>query len=209
MELSNQEKQLWRPGYKVVAGVDEAGRGAWAGPLVVGAVLLTANFYKQLPAWVALVNDSKKLTPRRRQQLFVKIKTTLVWSVGLVASREIDKIGIGEANRLGVIRAVNNLKNKPDYIVSDYVAKLPVTINHVPTRNITHGDAKFIIVALASIVAKVYRDELVTQYDKKYPGYGFAKHKGYGTKQHIKALQELGVCKIHRRSYRPIVQYLV
>ncbi len=209
MWLSHLEKQLWRPGYKLIAGVDEAGRGAWAGPIAAGVVLLTASFYKQLPAWVALVNDSKKLTPRRRQQLFDKIKTNLIWSVGLVTNREIDKIGIGAANRLAVERAVNNLSIKPDYIASDYIARLPNKINHIPVQTIIHGDAKFIIIALASIVAKVYRDELVTRYDKKYPGYGFAKHKGYGTLQHSQALGSLGPAPIHRLSYRPLARYLL
>ncbi|MFA4818249.1 MAG: ribonuclease HII [Patescibacteria group bacterium] len=209
MRLSYLEKQLWRQGYKLIAGVDEVGRGAWAGPMVAAAVILPKSTKIAVAPWLELINDSKKLSPRRRQEIFNQLKDKITWAVGVVSNKEIDQLGVGPANRLAVKRAVNKLPLKPNYILADYVAKLPPTINQSPIKSVIHGDAKIVVIALASIMAKIYRDRLMVKFDKYCSGYGFSQHKGYGTKQHQIALAKLGVTNIHRRSYRPVARYLV
>lgn len=206
-----QEQALWRAGYNVVAGVDEVGRGAWAGPIVAGAVLLTPKFLtaiKPLP-WFGKVNDSKLLSPTMRGRIFNGLRHKIPWAVGVVSSQQIDAMGIAVANKLAVTLAVKNLRKRPDFVLVDYVAKLGGEVAGVPARVLVDGDARVFAIALASIVAKVHRDKLMVDYAQKYPGYDFAQHKGYGTQEHRRCLASLGPCPAHRRSYRPVASALV
>lgn len=198
-----QENKLKSQGYHLIAGVDEVGRGAWAGPLVAAAVVLRSNDYRRQP-WHKLVRDSKELSAKNREEVFSAVKTKLVWSVGIVSNQTIDKYGLAQANKQAVTQAIIRLRLKPDFILTDYIANLGQTLVSKPARAVIDGDASIFSVALASIIAKVYRDRLMKQYDSRHPGYGFAKHKGYGTKQHAMALVKLGPCALHRQTYRPI-----
>ena len=198
------ERRLWRRGYTVVAGVDEVGRGAWAGPLVAAAVLLPPKKELLRQSWCKLVNDSKKLSPKIRRLIYSQANKQIKWAVGMVSSEVIDKIGVAEANRQAVNLAVKNLKPTPDYVLADFIFHLGKTIADKPAQTIVDGDARVFLIALASIMAKVARDRLMTTYDKRYPGYGFAQHKGYGTRQHAAALKRLGPCVLHRLTYRPV-----
>jgi len=198
------ERRLWRRGYTVVAGVDEVGRGAWAGPLVAAAVLLPPKKELLRQSWCKLVNDSKKLSPKIRRLIYSQANKQIKWAVGMVGSEVIDKIGVAEANRQAVNLAVKNLKPTPDYVLVDFIFRLGKTIADKPAQTIVDGDARVFLIALASIMAKVARDRLMTTYDKRYPGYGFAQHKGYGTRQHAIALKRLGPCVLHRLTYRPV-----
>jgi len=205
------ERALWSSGKVLVAGVDEVGRGAWAGPIVAGAVLISSVEFLRLKRqpWFKQVADSKLLSPVVRERIFVAAEREVVWSLGVVNNKVIDKVGIALANRQAVHLAVSKLKTKPDYVLVDYVARLGETVANVPARVIVDGDNKVFSIALASIIAKVSRDRLMVIYGKKYPGYGFAAHKGYGTPEHQQALAQLGVSPLHRRSYRPIQEYLL
>jgi ribonuclease HII len=212
METSlKHEHSLWQKGYKLVAGVDEVGRGSWAGPIVAGAVAIEHKKLSQLKkqSWFKQVADSKLLTPQKRETIFKACEKKVIWSVGVVNNKEIDKIGIGSANRRVIHLAVNNLPRKPNYILTDYVAKLANEVAGIPTKVLVDGDAKVFSIALASIMAKVYRDRLMIKYHAKYPGYGFAQNKGYGTAQHLVVLKKLGPSPLHRRSYRPVSACLV
>lgn len=195
------EAALWEAGFRLIAGADEAGRGAWAGPLVAAAVILPADRATLAPL-LGAVDDSKKLTAAERERLFDLIHACAVAiGVGSVAAPEIDVLGIAAANRLALRRAVEALAIAPDYLLLDYltVPELPL-----PQRGVPHGDALSLSVASASIIAKVTRDRLMIVEDQAHPGYGFARHKGYGTAMHRDALVRLGPCPLHRRSYAPI-----
>jgi ribonuclease HII len=212
MEISlRHEYNLWQKGYKLVAGMDEVGRGSWAGPIVAGAVIIDrkklSQFKKQ--SWFKQVADSKLLTPLKRESIFKACEKEIIWAVGVVNNRVIDRIGIGEANRRVIHLAINNLPLKPNYILVDYVSKLGDKIFDIPAEVLVDGDAKVFSIALASIIAKVYRDRLMTKYHAKYSGYGFKQHKGYGTAQHASALKKLGPSSLHRHSYRPVSACLV
>lgn len=185
-----------------MAGVDEVGRGAWAGPIVAAAVVMP--FKSSYASWHKLVQDSKKLSAQTRQRIFDLAKDEIDWAVGLVSSRAIDELGLARANKTAVTLAVSHLKLKPDFVLADYIAHLGATIANKPAQTIIRGDARVFSIALASIFAKVHRDRLMEEYDRIHPGYGFAEHKGYGTRRHAKALHSLGPCLIHRRTYRPV-----
>ena len=205
----DQEIEICSCGHRVVAGVDEAGRGAWAGPLVAGAVilphpsLLRANGKgDDLLEQLAALRDSKMLSPNVREDLLELITRLAVGiGVGVVSSGLADVIGIGPANRLAMARAVRALPTKPDFLLLD---AFPLRSMPIPQRPIIRGDATCISIAAASIVAKVARDHMMCEQDEFYPEYGFAQHKGYGTRQHADALAEYGVTPIHRRSFAPI-----
>ncbi len=205
------ERQLWRRGYVTVAGVDEVGRGAWAGPLVAAAVLISKDEVAlwRRQKWFWQVADSKQLSPKVREEIVKACRGTVRSAVGVVEPGQIDTIGIGNANRQAMYLAVKQLHGKPRYVLTDYVPKLGTTLAGVPASVLVDGDVKVFSVALASIIAKVYRDQLMVQYEARYPGYGFAQHKGYGTRQHRAALARLGPCPLHRRSYRPVAAVLV
>jgi ribonuclease HII len=203
------ELQLCFGGHMLVAGVDEAGRGAWAGPLVAGAVifpnpheLLVASSAADLSAELAALRDSKMLAEHIREQLLDAIKSTaLAVGVGIVSSALIDAIGIGPSNRLAMSRAIRDLGVRPDYLVID-AFRLPLM--PIQQRPIIKGDATCMSIAAGSVVAKVTRDRIMRRYDEEFPAYGFAQHKGYGTSQHAEAILSAGVAPIHRKSFAPI-----
>lgn len=195
-----EEAALWRRGYRNVAGLDEAGRGAWAGPVVAAAVVLPPD-----PGWLrqrlAGVRDSKTLSPAEREALFPEIlRVAVAVGVGMAGPEEIDALGIVPATRLAMERALKALAVTPDALIIDALT-LAVPL---PQRVIVQADARCLSVAAASIVAKVTRDRWMVEMDRLYPGYGFAGHKGYGTPAHRQALREHGPCPIHRRSFAPV-----
>ncbi|MFA5048030.1 MAG: ribonuclease HII [Patescibacteria group bacterium] len=183
-------------GYRRVVGIDEAGRGSWAGP-VVAACLLFDPSIKRLPG----ISDSKLLTAKQRDNFFVWLAGSFSYGVGIISSKIIDKHGIVAATKLAMAEAVNKLKIKPDFLLIDAV-KLDIV--EVEQKSLIRGDQKVWSIAAASIIAKVIRDRLMTDYGKQYENYGFDRHKGYGTKLHQDKLAERGICPIHRKSYTPI-----
>ena len=179
--------------YSYICGIDEAGRGPLAGPVVAGAVILPKD------CRILYINDSKKLSEKRRNELFDIIKEEAVtYGIGIIDAARIDEINILQATYEAMRSAINNLNPLPDILLNDAVTIPKVDIKQVP---IIKGDAKSISIAAASVLAKVTRDRIMEEYDKKYPEYGFAKHKGYGTKQHIQALEQFGASPIHRRTF--------
>ena len=179
--------------YRCICGIDEAGRGPLAGPVVAGAVILPAD------CEILYLNDSKKLSEKRREALFVEIQEKAVaWSVGIVGPDVIDEINILQATYEAMRQAISKLDPVPQVLLNDAVTIPGVAIPQVP---IIKGDAKSVSIAAASILAKVTRDHMMEEYDKDYPEYGFAKHKGYGTPAHITALKEFGPTPIHRRTF--------
>ncbi len=199
-----------RPGsVGLVAGVDEAGRGAWAGPLVAAAVVFphpdhldSGSGEANLAAGLARLRDSKLLAPVTRRHLMRYIQeAALAVGVGVVSPGLLDIIGVGPANRLAMARAIRDLGMWPDFLLVD---AFPLPSMPIPQRAIVKGDSTCMSIAAASVVAKVVRDHIMEEYDRLYPGYGFAMHKGYGTPQHVEALMQLGVSPIHRRSYAPV-----
>lgn len=194
----DREHQLLRAGHRFIAGIDEAGRGAWAGPVVAAAVILN------LPETSSLreVNDSKQLSPRQRDKLYqIIVDHCLAYGIGQGSVEEIDTVGILPATRLAMTRAVAALSPPPDALIIDAV-RLP-QINK-PQAVFNFADAISLSVAAASILAKVTRDRLLIDLDAQFPAYGFARHKGYGTRVHQAALQSIGPCVAHRRSFKPI-----
>lgn len=178
---------------QAVCGIDEAGRGPLAGPVVAGAVILPRD------CEILFLNDSKKLSEKRREALFEEIKEKAVsWSIGVVGPDVIDEINILQATYQAMRQAIQGLSVEPDLLLNDAVTIPQVTIPQVP---IIKGDAKSVSIAAASIMAKVTRDRMMVEYDRLFPEYGFAKHKGYGTGAHIAAIRALGPCPIHRRSF--------
>jgi ribonuclease HII len=196
--MHKTETNLKQRGYQYIAGVDEAGRGPLAGPVVAAAVILPDGYKNKE------IRDSKKLTPFKREQLFIEIKNTAIsYAAGIVGWREIDEMGILEATKLAMRRAVMLLNPKPDFILIDAV---PINVIGIPQMTIIHGDAIVFSIAAASIIAKVTRDHLMQKYDKQFPQYGFREHMGYGTEIHLKAIREHGPCQIHRMSFSPFAE---
>lgn len=188
------ENNLWLHGITHIAGVDEAGRGPLAGPVVAASVIFPKHLI------IEGVNDSKKLTQNKRELLFDIISSkALSIGVGIISHDEIDRVNILQATFLAMKKSLENLTVNPDYVLVDgkYFKHNKYTV-----QNIVDGDAKSFTIAAASIIAKVTRDRLMEAYDKKYPQYGFAKHKGYGTSQHIEAIKKCGLCEIHRKSFK-------
>jgi ribonuclease HII len=187
------EAQAWRAGIARIAGLDEAGRGPLAGPVVAAAVILAPD------RRVRKLCDSKLLTPERREALFHAITTHAVGvGVGIIDHATIDRVNILQATRLAMLEALRQLAVAPDLVITDFV-KLPGLT--CPQRNLVDGDARCATVAAASIIAKVTRDRLMVEADQQYPEYGFARHKGYATPQHLAALDRLGPCPLHRRTF--------
>lgn len=189
--LKQYEKEYGHLGY--VCGIDEVGRGPFAGPVVACAVILPKD------CRILYINDSKKLSEKRREELYdIIIKEAVAYGIGIKDNNRIDEINILQATYEAMREAINNLSVKPDVLLNDAVTIPGVDIKQVP---IIKGDAKSISIGAASIVAKVTRDRMMAEFDEKYPGYEFAKNKGYGTAAHIEGLKKYGPCEIHRRSF--------
>lgn len=201
----NEEKKLWKQGYKIIAGIDEAGRGPLAGPVVAAAVAVLD--YKKMIRQLAdkNINDSKKLSEKQREEIYEKLISwpEIRWGVGIVSETVIDKINILQATKLAMNRALK--KTSPDFLLIDGNFKIN---SIVPQSSIVSGDQKVMSIAMASIIAKVTRDRLMQRYHKKYPQYGFDKHKGYGTATHFASLEEHGPCKIHRKTFYPVNKFI-
>jgi ribonuclease HII len=193
------EADLWNSGLSYIAGLDEAGRGALAGPVAVGAVILP-NDRTRLSSALAGARDSKQLTPPARERLAPRIREiALAWSVGFADAAEIDSQGIVRATRLAAIRALHQFSIAPQYLLTDFRLELPQL--EISQTSIVKGDAHCLSIACASILAKTERDALMRELDARHPGYGLGKHKGYGTQAHRSALKRLGLSSIHRRSF--------
>ena len=190
-------------GYHLIAGVDEAGRGPLAGPVAAAAVILPPDLTGDEP-WLAAIDDSKRLSERRRTEAAALIrKNSLACAVELISPETIDHIGIGHAVIRAMLTAVSRLRPAPHALLMDWV---PIKECPLPHQTVVKGDARSLSIAAASILAKVARDELMVQADGRYPGYGFARHKGYATRAHLRCLSELGPSPIHRRSFSPLRQ---
>lgn len=193
------ERRAQAAGARWVAGVDEVGRGPLAGPLVAAAVILPA---RGAPARLKGLRDSKQLTPVERDDLHERIQdTALAIGVGFASPCRIDAEGIGRAGRLAMVEAVDALGLTPDLVLVDGLNVPELTL---PKQRIIGGDARCLSIAAASVVAKVIRDRLMVRLAEAEPGYGFARHKGYGTREHLRALQALGPCAAHRKSFAPV-----
>ena len=226
--LLKYESGLWKKGINLIAGVDEAGRGPLAGPMVVAAVIfkretleilneefsnhnhITGNYDVSLDKvgrQYASINDSKKLTPKRRGELYgFIINEAISYSIEEISKDEIDSKGISAGIQKGFWGAVKNLTTCPEHVLTDYVHIRKLAGEY--QTNITKGDGLSINIAAASILAKVYRDKLMCEYALKFPEYSFEKHKGYGTKLHLESIEKYGPCDIHRRSFRPVKLFL-
>jgi ribonuclease HII len=194
------ESALWQTQISHIAGIDEAGRGAWCGPVAAAAVILPAEL-TILESYHG-VRDSKLMSARQREHWAAFIKENAVsWQVGLASHEEIDALGIVPATRLAMQRAVAGLTLQPEYLLIDAVKfpQLPI-----PQKSIIRGDQQSLSIAAASILAKTARDAVLVEMAAIYPGYGFERHKGYGTRCHQQSLQDLGPCEIHRRSFAPV-----
>ena len=197
-----QEKGLWRAGHKIVGGIDEAGRGTWAGPVFAAVVVLSPTISNN--RMLGNVRDSKQMTARQRQKWAQLIKELcLDWGVGKATNKEIDRLGIVPATHLAARRALKQLKFTPDFLLLDY---LKLEIINIPQRSFVHGDQKVLSIAAASVLAKTSRDEFMIDMDRIYPLYLFRSNKGYGTTAHQQALQKHGVCPIHRVSFKPVME---
>lgn len=187
------ENELYKKGSIYIAGIDEVGRGPLAGPVVAAAVILRKD------AFIYGVNDSKKLSPAKRNELFEVIRSeAIAIGVGIIGEKEIDEINILNATKKAMLLAVSQLKPYPDTLLIDAVKLEGIELSQL---SIIKGDMKSISIAAASIIAKVTRDRMMDEFCLKYPEYGFSKHKGYGTSEHIVALRKCGPCEIHRRSF--------
>lgn len=192
--LKQEERKLYEANIQFICGIDEAGRGPLAGPVVVGAVILPEN------SFIEGVNDSKKVSEKKREKLYEQItEEAIAYSVGIVDQKTIDEINILNATKLGVKIALEGLKQKPDIIMVDALNNMDTL--GIPYISVIKGDAKNYSIAAASIIAKVTRDRIMRQWDEVYPIYGFAKHKGYGTAEHIRVIKENGPCILHRKSF--------
>lgn len=199
-DLWTFEKEARAQGYSSIAGVDEAGRGPLAGPVVSSAVVLPVGFVKDA------ITDSKKLSPKKRDYLYDKIYAEAVSiGTGIVDAPEIDRINILQASLLSMAMAVDNLYPVPDFLLIDGIHRPPCRIPH---RTIPKGDARSVSIAAASIVAKVSRDRMMERYHLDYPRFEFSKNKGYPTKTHKTAIRKYGYCPIHRRSFRGVKEHL-
>ena len=193
------ERELHKSGYKFIGGVDEVGRGPLVGPVVTACVILPEKFNLEG------LTDSKKLTEKKRDYFFEEIKRQAIsYGIGIVDEKRIDEINIYEATKEAMIQAINNCSIKPDYVLTDAM-KLDLDI---PVRPIIKGDLRSITISAASVLAKVTRDRMMYELDKKYPMYEFSKNKGYPTKKHLEAIEKYGIINEHRKSYGPVKEYI-
>lgn len=192
--LKEQEKQLREKGFKAICGIDEAGRGPLAGPVVVASVIMPDN------SMIEGVNDSKKISEKKREKLYDQIlEEAISYGVGIIGQDEIDEINILNATKKALTLSLKELTTKPDLIIVDALTHIDTM--GIPYESIIKGDAKCYSIASASIIAKVTRDRIMREWDSVYPEYGFIQHKGYGTAKHISAIKEYGLCPIHRKSF--------
>lgn len=197
--INTYEESAYNEGYMYIGGVDEAGRGPLAGPVVAAVVVFDRN------TKIRWINDSKKLSEAKRNELYnAIIENAKDYGIGIADNKEIDNMNILNATYLAMKRALANLKNKPDCLLNDAVTIPGLSIKQIP---IVKGDAKSISIAAASILAKVTRDTMMYEYDEKYPGYGFASNKGYGTSEHYKGIESQGITDIHRHSFLKNIKY--
>ena len=193
-ELKRQEDELRNRGFNMICGIDEAGRGPLAGPVVVASVIMPAD------SMIEGVNDSKKVSEKKREKLYDQIlEEAISYGVGIVGQDEIDEINILNATKKGLTMSLKELTVKPDLIIVDALTHIDTM--GIPYESIIKGDAKCYSISAASIIAKVTRDRIMREWDKVYPEYGFEKHKGYGTSAHIEAIKKYGLCPIHRKSF--------
>jgi ribonuclease HII len=194
IELKKIEVDLYNNGANLICGIDEAGRGPLAGPVVVAAAIMPKD------SMIEGVNDSKKVSEKKREQLYEIITSEAIsYGVGIIDQKEIDRINILNATKEGLTMAVKELNPRPDLIIVDALNNIDT--DGIPYQSYIKGDAKCYSIACASIIAKVTRDRIMREWDKVYPQYGFAKHKGYGTSMHISAIKEHGPCPLHRESF--------
>lgn len=192
------ENRAISEGFSYIAGIDEVGRGCLAGPVVAAAVILDLS--KPLPAGL---NDSKKLSKTKRETIAAEIRqNALCYSIGQIEAEEIDRVNILEATKLAMISAIRKLDPATDFLLIDALQLTNLTL---PQRSIIKGDSISASIAAASVIAKVYRDDLMAKLDKTFPEYGFAKHAGYGTAAHFEAIRNHGACSIHRKSFRGVL----
>ena len=193
-ELKKMENELRQKGFNAICGIDEAGRGPLAGPVVVASVIMPEN------SMIEGVNDSKKISEAKREKLYDQIISEAIsYGVGIIDEEEIDTINILNATKKGLTLAISQLKVKPDLIIVDALEHIDTMC--IPYESIIKGDAKCYSISAASIIAKVTRDRIMREWDEVYPQYGFKQHKGYGTSKHIAAIKEYGLCPIHRKSF--------
>ena len=194
ISLKEIEKDLYNKGFNNICGIDEAGRGPLAGPVVVAGVIMPKD------SMIEGVNDSKKVTEKRREKLYdIILNEAISYSVSIIGQDVIDEINILNATKNGVTQVVEELDVKPDLILVDALTN--INTKGIPYDSIIKGDAKCYNIAAASIIAKVTRDRIMREWDEIYPQYGFCSHKGYGTAKHIQAIKEYGLCPIHRRTF--------
>ena len=194
MKLKQADKEFFDMGMNYVCGIDEAGRGPLAGPVVVASVIMPKD------SMIEWVNDSKKVTEKRREILYEKIlEEAISYGIAVIDQEEIDDINILQATKKGLTQAVTSMKIKPDVILVDALTGIDTL--GIPYKSIIKGDANSYSIAAASILAKVTRDRIMREWDKIYPEYGFEGHKGYGTAKHIQAIREKGLCPIHRKTF--------
>ena len=199
INLYKFEDELLDKGYRNICGIDEAGRGALAGPVCIAACIL--------PPFLRIdgINDSKQLSAKKREELYkIIIKQAISYSVVFIHEKDIDNLNIYQATKKGMLECLDKIQVKPDYVLVD---AMPLGNIEYPHEAIIHGDALSASIAAASILAKVSRDHYMEKMDIKYPNYGFKKHKGYGTKDHLDAISKNGPCKIHRKTFAPINRY--
>ncbi|MBE6140550.1 MAG: ribonuclease HII [Firmicutes bacterium] len=196
MDLLKYEKDLYKQGYNLIAGVDEAGRGPLVGPVVACAIILPKNYHLEG------LNDSKQLSVKKREKFFEQLKKDAIsYGVGIVEAQVIDEINILEASRLAMNKAIDNLTIKPEYIITD-----AMKLKRANVLPLIHGDALSITVAAASVIAKVTRDKIMDDLDKLHPEYGFKQHKGYPTKKHLENMEKYGLLDNYRFSYKPVAK---
>ena len=198
IDLLKYEKNLYKKGYKLIAGTDEAGRGPLVGPVVAAAVILPINYHLEG------LTDSKKLSEKKRNNYFDIIKKDAIsYGIGIVDAKTIDEINIYEASRLAMLKAIDNMPIQPDFVLTD-----AMPLKQENSLSIIHGDALSLSIAAASVIAKVTRDEIMYELDRKYPEYDFKSHKGYPTKKHLENIKKYGILNNYRFSYKPIKNIL-
>lgn len=194
LKIKEIDEEFFKKGVKYVAGIDEAGRGPLAGPVVVACVIMPEN------SMIEGVNDSKKISEKKREALYDKIlEEAICYGIGIINQEEIDELNILRATKKGLTTALTKMEIKPNVILVDALTGIDTL--GIPYKSIIKGDANSYSIAAASIIAKVTRDRIMREWDKVYPEYGFAGHKGYGTAKHIAAIKEYGLCPLHRRSF--------